>query len=480
MHANYARVSTEEQAKSGYSLANQLRANRQKLISLGVNSQDIIDYIDDGYSGEFLERPALDKLRKDIRNKVITGYISIFDPDRLSRNLTNTLLLADEFEKYTTQLIFVTAEYDSSPEGKMFFSIRGAVAAFEKAKIRERSMGGKLEKALSGKLVIPKKKYGYDIADDMYKINAVETKIVKDIYSMCIDKKMSLHKIAQYLNDNKLLNKHGRPFKFKYIYSILLDSAYSGTLYEMKSTWRKTGRNKYDITSKDKADWIPISIPAIVSLEDQIKAKIQLSDNAAFSNRNKRMDYLLTGMIKCGICGKGMIAISYNRKPTLLKYYICYGKRDLKICPESAYVSVDEIESCVWQDIVKFAKTTGYLPYSNNVSNKQQEINELILKHNILKKDKDDITSLVLEKLIDNTKARKKLRQLVNGINSIETQISELKSSQESFNKKVKIELSDIIKADTTKKKHELLRNYGINVVVYKKKGQDLKYEILV
>jgi len=480
MHAIYTRVSTEEQAKSGYSLANQIRANKQKLSSLGINTKDVIEYVDDGYSGEFLDRPALDKLRQDIRNKKITGYISILDPDRLSRNLTNTLLLSDEFERAGTKLIFVTAEYESSPEGKLFFSIRGAVAAFEKAKIRERVMHGKKEKALSGKIVTPKPKLGYDIIDGVYEINPNESKIVKEIYSMCIDKKMGLERIAKHLNDKKILNKFGRPFKIKYIHTILKDTTYSGTLYEMKTNWRKTGQREVEVTKNDKSDWIPIAVPAIVTLEDQIKVKKQFSENIEFARRNKQREYMLTGLLKCGYCGYGMLAISYNRKPRLLKYYVCYGKRQLKICPDTGYVHVDELETAVWEYIVNIAKGTGYLPSENNSPNNDQKINKLKEKYIELEKNKDNITNLVLEGLIDNVKARKKLRQLTNEINSIETQISELKISQESLNRKVKIELADVLAANTTKKRNKLLCEYGITVVVYKKKGQELKYRIIV
>lgn len=479
MHAIYARVSTEEQAKSGYSLADQIRSNRRKLLSMGVNENDIEEYIDDGYSGEFMERPALDKLRADIRRGAITGYVSILDPDRLSRNLTNTLLLADEFEKSTTKLIFLTAEYDSSPEGKLFFSIRGAVAAFEKAKIRERSMRGKKEKALAGKVVIPRPRYGYDLIGDAYAINEKEAAIVMEIYGMCLVKKMSLHRIANELNDRGLKNKHGNPFKFKYIYNILLDETYAGTFYEMKSTWRKIGQRKYDIEQKDRKDWIPIPIPPIVTLEDQIRTKAQLSENIAFASRNKRRDYMLTGIIKCGICGKGMIAISYNRKPTLLRYYICYGKRELKICPESAYVKVEEIEKGVWDFIVDIANGTGYLPSNKQKIDKAVEINELYSRCRELKKHKDNITGLVLENLIEPTKARKKLRQISSDINSVEHQIAELKMLQEGSEKKqVKIELADVTAADTIKKRHKLLRDLGIIVKVYKKKRQSLKFEV--
>ncbi len=62
--AIYARVSTEDQAKKGYSLPDQVAACKAFLFKQGETS--IVEYIDDGYSGEFIDRPALTNLRDDI------------------------------------------------------------------------------------------------------------------------------------------------------------------------------------------------------------------------------------------------------------------------------------------------------------------------------------------------------------------------------------------------------------------------------
>ncbi|KGT72800.1 DNA recombinase, partial [Bradyrhizobium japonicum] len=89
----YARVSTEEQAKSGFSLQDQVRECRKK-----AGTDQIIEYVDEGVSGEFLDRPALSQLRYDVRNGLIDKIVC-FDPDRLSRKLMNQLLITDEWEQ---------------------------------------------------------------------------------------------------------------------------------------------------------------------------------------------------------------------------------------------------------------------------------------------------------------------------------------------------------------------------------------------
>ena len=80
MKAVYARVSTEEQARSGYSLDDQILQCKRK-----AGTDDVLVYVDDGVSGEYLDRPQLNKLLDDVENGLIDKVVCL-SPDRLSRN----------------------------------------------------------------------------------------------------------------------------------------------------------------------------------------------------------------------------------------------------------------------------------------------------------------------------------------------------------------------------------------------------------
>jgi len=80
MIAIYARVSTEEQAVKGSSIESQIEACINK-----AGTTDVLRYIDDGYSGELLERPGLNKLREDVEKGLIDKVIC-YDPDRYQEN----------------------------------------------------------------------------------------------------------------------------------------------------------------------------------------------------------------------------------------------------------------------------------------------------------------------------------------------------------------------------------------------------------
>src|ERR671933_403555 len=112
----YARVSTEEQARSGYSLAQQIEALREYAASEGY---EILEEIQDpGESGAYLERPGLDRLRE----LVAAGGVSVVlaqDRDRFSREPAYTYLLKREFEEHDTTLRSLNDRGDDSPEGEL-------------------------------------------------------------------------------------------------------------------------------------------------------------------------------------------------------------------------------------------------------------------------------------------------------------------------------------------------------------------------
>lgn len=220
MNALYVRVSTEDQVRKGYSLGDQINACRNHL--LAIDHTNIEEYIDDGYSGEFLERPGLEKLRNDLQRGMIKT-VAIYDPDRLSRNLTNQLIIADEIEKAGAKITFVTGDYDCSPEGRLFFSMKGAVSAYEKAKIRERTSRGRRAKATKGKIVLNARPFGYDwdAENSMYLVNEREAEIIRLIYDLCINHGYGARIIALELVRLGIMGINNRPLSISTVSRIL-------------------------------------------------------------------------------------------------------------------------------------------------------------------------------------------------------------------------------------------------------------------
>src|SRR5919112_1511169 len=146
----YARVSTEEQAKKGYSLAQQLEALREYALREGYEVLE--EVTDPGQSGASLERPGVDR----IRDLVAAGSVSVVlaqDRDRFAREPAYHYLLKREFEEHGCKIHALNDRGDESPEGELTDGILDQLAKYERAKLAERSRRGKLRKAREGKVV---------------------------------------------------------------------------------------------------------------------------------------------------------------------------------------------------------------------------------------------------------------------------------------------------------------------------------------
>lgn len=145
----YTRVSTDEQATTGYGLVAQEERIRAYAKAMGMELADVIT--DDGFSGAYLDRPGLAALLERMRAGEV-GTVIIAKLDRLSRSLRNLLnLYADEFEKHGVALVSVAEQFNTSTSsGRLFFQMVGSFAEFERNVITERTSGGRKEKARKG------------------------------------------------------------------------------------------------------------------------------------------------------------------------------------------------------------------------------------------------------------------------------------------------------------------------------------------
>src|SRR5688500_2329210 len=167
----YARVSTEEQAKKGFSLAQQLETLREYAAREGY---EVLEEVSDpGQSGASLERPGVDR----IRDLVAAGGVSVVlaqDRDRFTREPAYHYLLKREFEEHGTKIRALNDRGDESPERELTDGILDQLAKYARAKIAERSRRGKLRRAREGKVVAthtPDYGFEYNEVRDNYVVN---------------------------------------------------------------------------------------------------------------------------------------------------------------------------------------------------------------------------------------------------------------------------------------------------------------------
>jgi site-specific DNA recombinase len=147
--ALYARVSSEQQADAG-TIRSQVSSLLEKISSDGFSlPSSELQFIDEGYSGATLIRPALERLRDSIFNGAV-DCVYVHSPDRLARKYAYQILLMDEFQKGGAKIVFLNRKIGETPEDELLLQVQGMMAEYERAKILERSRRGKIQSAKRG------------------------------------------------------------------------------------------------------------------------------------------------------------------------------------------------------------------------------------------------------------------------------------------------------------------------------------------
>jgi site-specific DNA recombinase len=383
----YARVSTDEQARSGYSLAQQLEALREYAAQEGY---EVIEEVSDpGQSGASLERPGMDR----VRDLVAAGGVSVMlaqDRDRFAREPAYHYLLRKEFEEHGTKIRALNDSGDESPEGELTDGILDQLAKYERAKIAERSRRGKLRKAREGK-VIPTHTadngFKFNASRDGYEVDEDTMPVVRRIFRHAGVKGLRLHRIKKLFDMEGISPpKGGRWWSKQFIRSRILDDVYKPhTLDEVKelvspevaarldtekyygiwwfnvrrTTSRQVAeagadgrryRRRATTVIKPKEEWIAVPVPdSGIPREWVDAAREAVKDNRVPSSAGNRFWELSGGVFCCGACGRRMSTNTVNAARGH-HYYRCPTRRNdgKNACPMSKTFRADMVEPLVW------------------------------------------------------------------------------------------------------------------------------------
>jgi DNA invertase Pin-like site-specific DNA recombinase len=197
--AIYVRVSTEEQAKEGFSLAAQEQALKDYAKSFGYDIYKI--YRDEGRSAKDMKhRPELQQLLKDADRKYFQAIL-VYKLDRFSRSLKDLILTIEKLKSKNIDFISLQDKIETaSASGKLMFHIISSFAEFERDIISERTRFGMNEKAKEGGIV-GKPALGYRIQEGKLVIDNEQAEKVRIIFKEYLNTDKSLNTIA---NEHKL------------------------------------------------------------------------------------------------------------------------------------------------------------------------------------------------------------------------------------------------------------------------------------
>lgn len=228
----YQRASTDLQAEKGFGLAVQRERIEAYAKAMGWTVHDW--YVDDGYTGTTMDRPALQQLFADCAAGKIERVI-VYKLDRLSRKQRGILeIIEDRFETNGVAFVSVTEQFDTStPTGKAMLGIMAVFAQLERDTIVERLRNGKRAKAQSGDRAVGDVPYGYKVVDGRTVIDPETAAIVRLIFARRAAGE-SLEAIAKLLNNKRIPTpKRGKRWYGSTIKTILDNPIYKGIVSQV-------------------------------------------------------------------------------------------------------------------------------------------------------------------------------------------------------------------------------------------------------
>lgn len=335
----YTRVSTTIQIE-GYSLDAQKA--RMKAFAEYNDYEIVGEYEDAGKSGKSIEgRAEFNKMLEDIKSgKDGVSFVLVFKLSRFGRNAADVLSTLQVMQDFGVNLVCVEDGIDSSKDaGKLMISVLSAVAEIERENIRVQTMEGRIQKAREGKWNGGFAPYGYKLENGQLIINEEEAKAIRVIFDRYVHTTTGANGLAKYLANHgiyKIKRQNGKSplFNAALIRKIIKNPVYCGKIaYGRRRTEKVHGtRNEYKLVEQD--DYLLVDglheaiVPEELWHEAQVKAVAQAKKYERIDRGNETKIHLLSGIVKCPICGAGMYGNkSIKHKPDGSKYkdFYYYG-----------------------------------------------------------------------------------------------------------------------------------------------------------
>ena len=375
----YTRVSTAMQI-DGYSLDAQ--KSRMKAFAEYNDYEIAGEYEDAGKSGKSIEgRSEFNRMMEDIKSgKDGVSFVLVFKLSRFGRNAADVLSTLQVMQDFGVNLICVEDGIDSSKDaGKLMISVLSAVAEIERENIRVQTMEGRIQKAREGKWNGGFAPYGYKLENGQLLINEEEAAAIRVIFDQYVHTDMGANGLAKYLDQHgihKIQRQNGKNplFDASLIRRILKNPVYCGKIaYGRRRTEKVHGtRNDYRLVEQDDYLLVDGQHEGIVSEELWHEAQVKLLAQAEkYEHVNRGKDtkvHLLSGIVKCPICGAGMYgnkSIKHKRDGTKYKDFFYYGCKHRTMtrghkCDYRKQIHEELLDSAVAEVIVKLVSNPKF------------------------------------------------------------------------------------------------------------------------
>jgi site-specific DNA recombinase len=391
----YGRNSSDEQMRMA-TIQSQVGAVEKWDREHGGTPREEDWYIDEGWSGFVLARPSLDRLRRDMRDPERDwDELLIYDTSRLSRDPLHRLaILEPEAKRVGVTIIYVASPlFEDTPSGRFMAWQQAGMDRWFAETARDnmrRGLDYHVAKGLRWHAA-----YGYEILTvtvegekrplRMVKLKEPEASVVRDIFRLVLDD-WTARAVADWLNARGTPAPNGGAWTPTLVRSRIHCPWYSGKAPWGRYSYVEPARKRdttpqyrrYEKVSRlerPQDQWVGVlDVPALVTPEEQERAKACLSRHRSTNARTTRWPYQLKNLVRCmmplpdgsGTCGNSMCAHTRTyRSGNQRGYYHC-GRQYFPPAPNGrrtcgTTVAVDRIEPLVWEHVSAALCNTGEL-----------------------------------------------------------------------------------------------------------------------
>jgi len=315
--ALYARVSSDKQDVD-LSISAQLKALREYAAR---NSYHVVrEFVDEAESGRTATRPAFREMVSLARRlQKPFDAILVWKYSRFARSREDSIVYKTILRKNGVQVISINEPFEDTPTGRLLEAMIESLDEFYSANLGEEINRGLRESASRGFYMPSRPPYGYRrvmVRDGSkerprLEVEPHQAQVVATIFHDIIEGK-GLTEIMKEINNSGVAGPKGKTWGKTTLYKILTNEAYTGTL-----TWGRTSKRNLEPVRVENA-W-----PAIVDRETFVAVQGKLNGRAPARSNPRRVAsrYLLSGLARCGYCGKALVG--QEAKGGRFNYYVC-------------------------------------------------------------------------------------------------------------------------------------------------------------
>lgn len=260
-------------------------------------------YDDGGFSGGTLERPALQRLLRDIQADLV-DVIVVYKIDRLSRSLMDFAKLVEVMDAHGVTFVSVTQSFNTTTSmGRLTLNILLSFAQFEREVIGERIRDKFAASRARGMWMGGKVPLGYDVVNRKLVVNDSEAALVRRVFELFAETGSGVETVRR-LREKSVTAKSGRPLDKGDVYKLLHNRTYVGEAAHKGQVY--PGEHQ-GIVARD--------------LWDRAHAVLQISPRVRANQNRAHAPALLKGLI-FGVDGRALSPTHCRKGGRLYRYYV--------------------------------------------------------------------------------------------------------------------------------------------------------------